>query len=281
MAKIPKILPLPPLMAGAIPAIRWPLDPSSSLPLSLESLERLSEIRAKAQKDVDAPALPIDAILCDIPGAITNLANAGDLDEGILDRTDRRHHCIVSIALVLLGNGFADEAHSLVTPLSWPNSLPHGYGEPVTASPSAAALASYVHSLVHRREAFHVGEFGQSGFKNSDFWVSNTFRYVWTGSLPLERIARDILDTANGNAAAEAWCRENSITNETASMGEWDPRALNKLISSVLNQDEDVAQLLSFAERAATVELRVLLRHTLEIVGYDIPECLVQSEESF
>jgi hypothetical protein len=263
-------------MAAAIQAIRWPLDPSSSLILSLEPLERLSEIRSKAQKDV--PASPIDAILSDIPGAITRLSNGGDPDGGILDPTDRRHHCTISIALVLLGNGFADEAHSLVTPLSWPNKLPHGYGEPVTASPSAAALASYVHSLVHRREAFHVGEFGQSGFTNSDFWVSNTFRYLWVDSLPLKRIARDILDIAKGNTAAEAWCHKNSVTYEGVAMAEWDPRYLNTLIGSVLNQDKDVAHLQSFAERAAEVELRVLLSHTLGIVGYSIPECLPQSD---
>jgi hypothetical protein len=224
--------------------------------------------------------LPIDAILSDIPGAITSLANGGDSDGGILDPTDRRHHCAVSIALVLLGNGFPDEAHSLVTPLSWPSRLRHGYGEPVAASPSAAALASYVHALVHRREAFYVGEFGQTGFQNSDFWISNTFRYLLDDCLPLERIARDILDIAKGNSAAEAWCHKKSITNESAAMGKWDPRDLNSLIGSVLNEDEDLAHLRRFAERAAEVELRVLLSHTLGIVGYNLPECLVQSEES-
>ena len=272
-----KSLPLPPSMAAAIQAIQWPLDPSSSLHLSLEPLERLSEIRSKARKN--AP-LPIDSILSDIPAAITSLTNGGDRNSGVLDPKDRRHHCIISVALVLLGNGFADEAHSLVTPLSWPTKLPHGYGEPVTASPSAEALASYTHSLVHRREAFHVGEYGQEGFKNSDFWVSNAFRSVWADSLPLERITKAILETARGNPAAEAWCRENSVTDETAALGDWDPRALNELCRRVMKEDEDAAQLKEFAERAAEVELRVLLSHTLKSAGYELPQRLIRSAES-
>lgn len=269
---------MPPSMAAAIQAIRWPLDPLSSMQLSLEPLERLSEIRSKDRKNV--PALPIDAILSDIPAAITSLAKGGDHNSDILDPTDRRHHCIISIALVLLGNGFADEAHSLVTPLSWPTKLPHGYGDPVSASLSAEALASYTHSLVHRREAFHVGEYGQEGFQNSDFWVSNAFRTVWADSLPLERISKAILDTARGNPAAEAWCQENSVTDETAALGDWDPRALNELCRRVMREDEDAAQLRGFAERAAEMELRVLLSHALKCAGYELPNCLIRSVES-
>jgi hypothetical protein len=181
---------------------------------------------------------------------------------------------------VLLGNGFADEAHSLVTPLSWPTKLPHGYGEPVTASPSAEALASHTHALVHRREAFNVGEYGQDGFKNSDFWISNAFRSVWADSLPLKRTAKAILEIAKGNPAAEAWCHENSVTDETAALGDWDPRTLNELCRRVMREDEDAAQLRGFAERAAEMELRVLLSHTLKCAGYELPHCLIRSVES-
>ena len=271
-----KSLPLPPSMAAAIQAIRWPLDPSSSQQLSLEPLERLSEIRSKARKN--EPALPI---LNDIPATITSLASGGDRHSALLDPTDQRHHCIISIALVLLGNGYADEAHSLVTPLSWPTKLPHGYGEPVIASLSAEALASYTHSLVHRREAFHVGEYGQDGFQNSDFWISNAFRTVCADdTLPLERITHAILETARGNPAAEEWCKENSVTDESAALRGWDPRALNELCRRVMREDEGAAQLKGFAERAAEVELRVLLSHTLKRAGYELPHCLTRSAEA-
>lgn len=54
----------------------------------------------------------------------------------------------VIAALLYLAAGCPDQAHNLVTPLSWGSPTHYG-GRPVAGSP-AAQEAAYVHALVHR-----------------------------------------------------------------------------------------------------------------------------------
>merc|ERR1712232_1366233 len=78
---------------------------------------------------------------------------------------------LVGKALAYVVHGGLDEAHNLVTPLSWPASTPFA-GPPKTGG-IAEHDASYLHALIHRREGDLIGEFG-TGFHNSNYWWGNT-----------------------------------------------------------------------------------------------------------
>jgi hypothetical protein len=84
---------------------------------------------------------------------------------------------ILHMSILLLGHGYTDECHNLVTPLSWRDDIHFASGPSIydQVSPAVKSFATYTHSLVHRKEAFYVGEFGMVGFQNANFW-SNT---VW------------------------------------------------------------------------------------------------------
>lgn len=70
------------------------------------------------------------------------------------DDIDSIHFAQVAIALLYLACGGLDEAHNLVTPLSWPLKTDFG-GKPVKGSP-ANAEASYAHALIHRQVDYHT-----------------------------------------------------------------------------------------------------------------------------
>ena len=100
----------------------------------------------------------------------------GRLDPGIADAIETLdgdavppHALAVLKAALYTGIGGLDEAHNLVTPLSWGAPTPFA-GPPVRRSP-ARNDATYVHALVHRCEGEVVGEAG-TGFSNCRFWWS-------------------------------------------------------------------------------------------------------------
>jgi hypothetical protein len=170
---------LPTIFSSAIPNISWPLGPDSSPPLYFESLE---ELKGRRQ----SRGSPLEPWLVDLPGTVDLLfplpSSLGE--DG--DSLDRRHFGLISMGLVLIGHGNTDECHDLVTPLSWPEDIHFAHGPSVysTVSSSAKAFATYTHSLVHRREAFHVGEFGMVGFGNADFWSNAVQGSPGVGTLP-------------------------------------------------------------------------------------------------
>jgi hypothetical protein len=132
---------LPPSLANAAASIQWPLGPEATPPLYLTSLENLRDtIRA-----TDERASRFD-FLQDLPATIEELFPTTSSSSS----PEERHFGLISLALILLGNGWTDECHNLVTPLSWPDDIHFAYGPSVYSqvSPEARSYATYVHSLV-------------------------------------------------------------------------------------------------------------------------------------
>jgi hypothetical protein len=157
---------LPPAAAlfldHAIPGIAWPLDPGLTPPLYYESMEQMRAIRASSSSASPSTSSLLE-FLRDIPGTVETLfprrssllgsaaAGGDDADQEKQDDDERYCFGLISMALVLLGHGYTDECHNLITPLSWPDDLHFAYGPSVYAKVSLAArsYATYVHALVY------------------------------------------------------------------------------------------------------------------------------------
>ena len=114
------------------------------------------------------------------PGLDSSRLNAEDraIIEGLGAVSPSTDYVTVLKAALYLGIGGVDEAHNLVTPLSWGAFTEFG-GFPVFGS-VARQDASYVHALVHRAEGWNIGEFGGAGYSNSGYWWSMTGQHpVW------------------------------------------------------------------------------------------------------
>ncbi|KAI2514035.1 hypothetical protein MHU86_419 [Fragilaria crotonensis] len=249
---------LPPVLASAIPSIRWHLGALSSPPLHYESLESLKALR-------ESPGL---ALLHDLPSAIDSLFTSSD--------ADKRHFGIVATALILIGNGFTDECHNIITPLSWPDDIHFAHGPSVYAdvSAEARAYASYVHCLVHRREAFNVGEFGMMGFANANYWSRAVSKSSGVNLLPYERLVSEVRALAAlSSVEAQDW-----VTLHVPDDLFLESRAVHELCANVLRE---ATPLREFAERVAETEVRVLLAHALQKAGYDVSfDCIVRRDEA-
>ena len=241
---------LPPALAAAIPTIRWPLGPTSCPALYYESLESL-----KAVRNVPTPHL-----LDDLPSQIESLFPPTD--------TDKRHFGLVATALILIGNGFTDECHNLITPLSWPDDIHFAYGPPVYSQTSmeARALASYVHCLVHRKEALNVGELGMMGFANANYWSNAVAKSPGAALLPHRALVTHIRALAAKQASSETpleWANRY-LHDETF----FESRAVHELCFNVLRGTSN--ELRDFAEHVAETEVRILLGHALQKAGFDV-----------
>eukprot|EP00967_Tisochrysis_lutea_P059604 scaffold76001_cov30-Tisochrysis_lutea.AAC.1 len=247
---------LPRALCEARAACAWPLDPVRIPPLHYEPLVRLPSVRRARHSLLSREA-----------------ARLAEDVEGWIEEMGGSDHARVALACLLLGGGGADEAHALVTPLSWPEATAFG-GPPVEGS-EAALHATYLHALIHRREAFHVGEFG-TGWHNSAFWF---------GSLASRDESARLLSkvvTAAQEAAAEAaqkgcieaqeWCEENGLHDGAV----WPSRAFNGLCNRVISKAtllqestlSESSHLGEFAESVAVAELRLLLDECLDRCGY-------------
>ena len=145
---------LPPPFAKAIDTMHWSLDTS---PLYYQSLEQMEQNRAK-----DSEQHPLSEFFSLSPNTNTDknsIAIQDTLDTlfGTISTTDddndnneRIYFGWISLALILLGHGWTDECHNLVTPLSWPDDIAfaHGPSRYAAVSPQVQTYATYVHSLV-------------------------------------------------------------------------------------------------------------------------------------
>eukprot|EP01062_Namystynia_karyoxenos_P074507 TRINITY_DN71427_c0_g1_i1.p2 TRINITY_DN71427_c0_g1~~TRINITY_DN71427_c0_g1_i1.p2 ORF type:complete len:241 (+),score=63.53 TRINITY_DN71427_c0_g1_i1:79-801(+) len=148
------------------------------------------------------------------PASIEEVRKLGAGDSGVAS-----HFAQVARGLLLLAAGGVDECHNAVTPFSWDSSTEFA-GPAVRGSP-AAAVATYAHALVHRREGCNQGEFG-TGYNNSNYWFGRTKAY---GDL-----------CANVGAAAAAAAQSGDVPAEAADFakrlrggGSWSPTAFNAL----------------------------------------------------
>ena len=63
-----------------------------------------------------------------------------------------------------------DEAHDLITPLSWNEDTHFGGPSMVSqADASIVTVAYYAHSLIHRREGFAQGEYAMIGYQSAQY----------------------------------------------------------------------------------------------------------------
>jgi hypothetical protein len=129
-------------------------------------MEQMKTIRAttaaassssSSQGTAGASSLLELQVVQDIPGTIEQLfprrlgipAAGGNDDQ---DDDDQRYYFgLISMALILLGHGYTDECHNLITPLSWPDDIHFAYGPSVytQVSPAVRSYATYVHCLVY------------------------------------------------------------------------------------------------------------------------------------
>lgn len=259
---------LPDTVAQAINDMRMPLDNASYVPMYYKSLPEMARIRA------DAPDMP--DFVRHVVATIATIS--GDYPPDSVQEYLSR----CATALILLGHGGTDEAHDLVSPLSWPNELPFAYGPPVAVPEQVLTLASYVHAMVHRREGPFPSEFGMTGFSNADYWAGSALRSPeGAEALPLDEIRSSIvaLGTSRQDAdpAVQQWIQQN-VTGEEHAFPVWDPRVLNELCSNLQAAQKDPKPglqppsqaFLDFAEQAVLSEMKILLKHTLKAIGYDV-----------
>lgn len=247
---------LPNYLSPAIASIQWNLQNSQN-PMYYEPLTSLRNLRKPES----------------IPSSIEPIMELSKTIEDLtLDTPNSKENVILSLALILLGNGFADEAHDLITPLSWNEDTYFGGPTLVqTVNNDIIAKASYVHMLLHRWEGFAMGEYSMIGYQNSNYWWQATMSRQ-SSSLPLDDIRNIVLQTSQAyGREAEDWCIENVFEP-------WDARALSQLCAAVSKDASNSSSLLSFAEKAAETELRVLLKSCLDQAGYNSHECLNNSD---
>ena len=271
--------PIPTLFQSAIQSISWPLDPDSSPPLYLEPLDSMRNIRSKTLQ----PSDPLADVLRELPGSIEPLVMCPDGNE------DHRNFGLIALALLLLGNGYTDECHSLVTPLSWPDDIHFGYGPSMygKVSVEAQAYATYVHSLVHRREAFQIGEGGMQGFSNAMYWSNAAGRSRGVDTLPHYELFDSVVQISSDygptgvseSESVQAWCTEHGFVpaNNHENVF-YENRAVHELCANVLRnnkeKDSDVEskRLQAFAESVAEGEVRIVLAHALRRAGFSVGE---------
>jgi len=254
--------------------MNWNLE---DLPaMFFENLEQMAKRRAEN-------SISNIAIARDIPGTIASLQQkdtaTNSRDSAAEDSNDHLQARIAT-ALLLLGNGYTDEAHDLVLGLSWRGELPYAHGPPVTVhDEQLQALACYTHCLVHRREGPHASEFDMTGFQNSNYWAGHAMRILVgsTDMLPLQAIQDAVVEEAycrqSGDAAdaAQQWIQDNKVDQQPCY---WDPRVLTELCAEVhaacQKQPPHHHALKEFTEQCALMELRILLEHLLFVImGFD------------
>lgn len=187
----------------------------------------------------------------------------------------------IATALLLLGNGHLDEAHNLVLGLSWRGDLPYAYGPSINLEDETIqTFACYAHCLVHRMEGPHDSEFNMTGFQNSDFWAGNAMRNLeGMEHMPLAQIKQGIMELVDSEDA------QHFVEKKFKGIfGEWDPRILTELCQEVVqtNKEEEEAEphpMTEFAERAALLELRIILASIFLMMGYDMSPLPAVSEE--
>lgn len=149
---------LSPTLTKAITTMHWSLDPSPP-PLHFRPLEDMHNIRQKQEAAGDDHN-PLYQWLRKVdhddsssaPTTKTTMADALDtFCESNDDDADSRYYFgWISLAVVALGNGWTDECHDLVTPLSWPDdiSFAHGPSKYDQVGPEVSTYATFVHCLV-------------------------------------------------------------------------------------------------------------------------------------
>jgi len=268
---------LPNILSTAIPYIRWPLDPSFSPPLYFQPLDSMKEIRHKGmqrEQNNDVRLARSHPLVSNLPKSIEDLFPLEKIDD------EKRNFGLISLSLILLGNGMTDEAHDLVTPLSWPEDTYFGFGPSVyaTVSPATQSYATYAHCLIHRREGPHYGELGMRGWGNANYWSRAVLQSPGVKELPhkdwLDQLNK-LLNKFSDSPEVQAWGKSHGFLSKSRLEKEetyYESRAVHQLCAQAMsantgsNNNKSVRE---FAEQVAEMEVRVLLAHSLIRAGFE------------
>jgi hypothetical protein len=279
--------------SSMLSTIHWPLA-GSSPPLYFQNLEELKALRTiepnhqggSRRSSTGSLSCPLDDILQDLPSAVETLFPSSDDDK---QQSERRHFGLNALALLLIGHGYTDECHNLITPLSWPEDIYFAYGPSVynQVSPAAKSCATFTHCLVHRREAFNVGEFGMLGFANAKFWSNAVAKSPGFEELPhsewrasIQQLAADYQSTPS----VQQWCNDHGFL-ENDGLYYYEERAVHELCAHVEKAGGDSTtrevdeEMREFAQQVAASEVRILLAHVLEKAGYDVQSSFIQNDD--
>jgi hypothetical protein len=148
---------------------------------SLQTLRHPNSIPAALQPIISR-GITGTAIDLTIASDDNNCNNSnGNGNEGV-DQS-KKHYSMLSLVLIILGNGLTDEAHDLVTPFSWNEDTYFGGLSMVAqADASIIAVASYAHVLIHGREGFALCEYVMIGYQNAQYWANAAYARI--ASLP-------------------------------------------------------------------------------------------------
>lgn len=250
---------LPRTISEVIPTISgWSLAEPPP-PLYYEPLEKLQARRPKPKYE----------LFDNIPDKMESLFSSKD--------TEARHYGMVAVSILLLGHEYVDECHDIVLSLSWSSDMDimyRGTSEFDQATKSVRAFASYVHCMVHRKEAIHVGEFGMVGIDNAKFWSNQVIQSGGEQDLPQDELRERIHALAKERQADSRvgeWCSKILKKGKCV-----DHKAIHDLAMTVLRQQgRDVGPgeenlLRDFAEQVNLSELRILLAHSLKRAGFEV-----------
>lgn len=286
---------LPNAIAQVIPdQMKWSLDEPPP-PMYYKPIQEMAQIRAR---DRSSPPVTYE-LFQDIPGTMDSLVKQNKSDSQ--NTQEQGHFGRIALSILLLGHDYVDECHDLVLALSWPSDLEMTYGQSEyrQATPRVRACASYVHCMIHRKEAFHIGEFGMVGFDNAKFWSDQVTQAGSDGEAQLpqaqlvqavqqlaqEIMARDDDDDEVGRRTIQEW--SHRIVNQNKANPCMNHKAVHDMAMTVLsanvrkknsgntnqkNQNGKTATSLlqDFAEQVIEAELRILLLYSLQHAGFQV-----------
>eukprot|EP00594_Rhizosolenia_setigera_P002675 CAMPEP_0178953748 /NCGR_PEP_ID=MMETSP0789-20121207/8592_1 /TAXON_ID=3005 /ORGANISM="Rhizosolenia setigera, Strain CCMP 1694" /LENGTH=135 /DNA_ID=CAMNT_0020635043 /DNA_START=933 /DNA_END=1337 /DNA_ORIENTATION=- len=129
------------------------------------------------------------------------------------------------------------------------------------ASNEIISTASYIHSLIHRREGFAMGEYSMVGYQNANYWgnVASSKNSLSNNKnkLPYGKVRREILRISQDfGVEAECSCQEHILSVdddqywEEAQIEQQEQKEGNNN-NKDLQQNQRQNRLKEFAERAA------------------------------
>lgn len=266
--------PLPSVLSHSISTTDWTLTrplSQSMPPLNYMNMQEMSSLRKR-----DACINPANEWMADVPRAIDTFFNNNGMSPVQYD------YGILALSIILLGNQYTDEAHNLITPYSWPEEIHTSFG-PVkysTADAGVVSVATYIHSMVHRREGWNIGELGMVGWDNANYWggawsrpfrSSDALRELWKE--PLYEIQQSMLELTS-SGSVKKWCEENLpelFMNKNDFVDLWDPRGLHRLCAHVTKDDCVNNDLLEFSQETCRIEMNALLSLCVDKAGYALP----------
>ena len=97
-----------------------------------------------------------------------------------------------------------------------------------------------MHSLVHRREAHNVGEYGMVGYSNANYWSNAAHSSSGADTLPYGEMRRAILEASEQfGQEARDWCQERIVDEGGDDAEYWESRTLHELCVQVSQESSD------------------------------------------